>query len=86
MVHRNILAARSPVFATLLAQLEGGIKEKTTEKLENIQVSLAGNEEGDRQTRSTPAGKDRLMQRKIPKISWSASDAKKKMTKNGPSW
>ena len=40
MVHRNILAARSPVFASLLAQLEGleGIKEKTTEKLENIQV------------------------------------------------
>jgi hypothetical protein len=37
MVHRNILAARSPVFASLLAQLEG-CKEKTTEKLENIQV------------------------------------------------
>ena len=40
MVHRNILSARSPVFASLLAQLESGIKEKTTEKLENIQVSL----------------------------------------------
>jgi BTB/POZ domain len=45
MVHRNILAARSPVFASLLAQLEG-CKEKTTEKLENIQVGQLCNPMG----------------------------------------
>ena len=36
-VHRNILAARSPVFATLLAQLEDEIREKEEEEVTKTQ-------------------------------------------------
>merc|ERR1719244_1282356 len=35
-VHRNILAARSPVFANLLAQLEDEISEKDVNKANSI--------------------------------------------------
>lgn len=56
MVHRNILSARSPVFASLLAQLENNMDRKTTDKLENIQEDQLKEDDPGEEPTSQTAG------------------------------